>query len=152
MKKILIAALMLALGCMVAEASDMMKLGLLVGANSSVTPVDKLPYGVFYGKTVKTKTGMMSFPFLINIEKTQSVELELKVVGGGTTSISLSGVRMEKGKKSIVIPVTCKVFEINGKPVSGVPCEINGWKKMTTFELKDGDTIVIKLELEKKEE
>jgi len=152
MKKILIAFLMLALGCLSAEASDMVKLGVLVGGNSSVAPVDKLPYGVFYGKTVKTKTGQMSFPFLINIEKTQSAELELKVANGGSTSISLSGVRMEKGKKSIVIPVTCKVLEINGKPVAGVPCEINGWKKMTTIDLTGCETVVIKLEFEKKGE
>ena len=152
MKKMMIALLTLVLGCLVAEASDMVKLGLLVDGDSSVAPVDKLPYGVFYGKTVKTKTGHMSFPFLINIDKTQSTELELKVVNGGVTSISLSCVRMEKGKKNVVIPVTCKVFEINGKPVAGVPCEINGWKKMTTIDLKDGDTIAIKLEFEKKGE
>lgn len=152
MKKMMFALLTLVLGCLVAEASDMVKLGLLVDGDSSVVPVDKLPYGVFYGKTVKTKTGHMSFPFLINIDKTQSVELEFKVTGGGPVSISLSCVRMEKGKKSVIIPVTCKVFEINGKPVRGVPCEINKWKKMTTITLKDGDTIAIKLEFEKKGE
>ena len=152
MKKMMIAFLTFVLGCMVAEARDVVKLGFLVDGDSSVTPVEKLPYGVFLGKNVKTRTGHMSFPFLINLDRTESVELELKVAKGGTTSISLVGNRIEKGKKSVIIPVTCKVFEINGKPVEGVPCEISEWKKMTTIELKDGDTIVIKLEFEKKGE
>ena len=152
MKKMMFALLMLVLGCMVAEASDVVKLGLFVNGDSTVTPVGKLPHGVFHGKTVKTKAGQMTFPFLIDIAKTQSVDLEFKVTGGGPVSFSLFGTRIEKGKKNIVIPVTCKVFEINGKPVTGVPCLINGWKKMTTIELKDDDTIVIKLEFEKQGE
>ena len=150
MKKMVFALLMLTLGCMVAEARDIVKLGLLVDGDSSVAPVDKLPYGVFHGKSVKTNAGRMSFPFLINLDRTESVELEFKVTGGGPVSFSLVGTRMEKGKKSIPFTVTCKVFEINGKPVRGVPCEIDGWKKMATLKFKDGETIAIKLEFEKK--
>lgn len=151
MKKLLIALFALVIGCFAADAQDLVTLGIYLEGDSSVAPAEKLPQGVYRGKSKKTKKGMMSFPFHVDLGKTQTAEVKLKVVNGGTVSFSLYAFRREKGKKNVVIPVKCQVFEINGKPVSGVPCTIKKWRKMTNRELQDGDVVTIKLEFEKPE-
>lgn len=151
MKKLLIAVFALMLGVAVAEARDVVTLGVYLEGDCSVAPVGKLPQGVFSGKSKKTKKGMLSFPIHINLDQTQTVEFKLKVANGGTVYTSLYAFKLEKGKKNVAIPITCKVFELNGKPVSGVPCTIKKWRKMATRELQDGDIITVKLEFEKPE-
>ena len=151
MKKLLIALFALMLGCMAADARDLVTLGIYLEGDCSVAPAEKLPQGVFRGKPKKTKKGLMSFPFHVDLGQTQTAEVKIKVVNGGTASFSLYAFRREKGKKNVVIPVDCKVFEINGKPVPGVPFTIKKWRKMTTRELQDGDIVTIKLEFEKPE-
>ena len=152
LKKLMIVAFALAMGCAVVEARDVVTLGVYLDSDSSVAPAEKLPKGVFRGKPKKTKQGLMSFPIHIDLDQAPTAEIKLKVVNGGTVSISLYSFRLEKGKKNVVIPVKCKVFEINGTPVPGVPCELRKWRKMATRELQDGDIVTVKLEFEKLQE
>ena len=146
LKKMMIAVFALVLGAAAAEARDVVTFGVYLDSDCSVTPVGKLPAGVTRGKPKKTKAGMMSFPFHINLGQTQSAEFKFKVTNGGNCSFSLYAFRMVKGKKNTPIPVKCTVFEINGRRVSGVPCTIRKWRKMTIRELQDGDVVTIKLE------
>lgn len=148
LKKMMIAVFALALGAAV-EARDVVTFGVYLDSDCSVAPVGKLPTGVNRGKPKKTKAGLMSFPFHINLGQTQSAEFKFKVANGGNCSFSLYAFRIEKGKKNKPITVKCTVFEINGKPVPKVPCVLKKWRKMTTRELQDGDVVTVKLEFER---
>ena len=151
MKKIMIAVAALMLGVLAAEARDIVTLGVYIKGEGVVETVGKLPRGVSRGKTKMTQNGWASFPYRLELAAVQSAELNLKVVKGGSCHISLYAVSVEKGKKSVSIPVVCKVLEINGEPVEGVPCEIKKWKKMAVRKFKNGDVVTIKVEIEKPE-
>ena len=151
MKKMLIAVVALVLGALAAEARDVVTLGVYVEGDGSVETVGKLPTGITLGKTKKTKSGWTSFPYRFALAAARSAELKFKVVKGGKCHISLYAVKVEKGKKSVAIPMTCKVLEINGEPVDGVPCTITKWRKMAAREFQDGDVVTVKVEFEKPE-
>ena len=151
-KKLLSVVFALVLCGLAAEARDVVTLGLYLESDSIVKPVGTLPKGVFRGKPQKVKNGGMSFPQHIIVDQPQSVELKFEVVNGGKFSASLNAFRVEKDKPNQPISVKCKVFELNGVPVKGVPCTITKWRRMFVGSLNDGDTITVKLELEKTEE
>ena len=151
MKKMMIAVVALMLGAVAAEAREVAKLGLYIKGDGAVEQLNKLPKGVSLGKPKKTKSGWMAFSYHINLAVTQSAELKFKIVKGGTGFISLYAFNFEKGKKRTSIPVKCKVLEINGEPVDGVPRAIKKWTKMANREFQDGDVVTVKVELEKQE-
>lgn len=151
LKKMMIAVFALALGALAAEARDVVTVGVYIQGDGAVETVGKLPQGVTAGKSRKTKSGWVSFPYRLELATAQSAELKFKVVKGENCYVSLYAVSVEKGKKSVATPVTCKVLEINGKPVEGVPCEIKKWKRMATCKIKEGDVVTVKVEIEKPE-
>ena len=152
MKKMMIAVIALMLGAVAAEARDVVTLGLYIKGDGAAEQLNKLPKGVSLGKPKKTKAGWMAFSYHVNLGVTQSAELQFKIVKGGTGFFSLYAFNFEKGKKRTSIPVKCKVLEINGEPVDGVPRTIKKWSKMATRELKDGDVVTVKVEFEKQEQ
>ena len=147
----MIAVFALALGALAVEAREVVTLGVYVKGDGAVATEGKLPQGVTLGKSKKTKSGWMSFPYRFDLATAQSAELKFKVVKGGSCYISLYAVSVEKGKKSVAIPVTCKVLEINGEAVDGVPLTIKKWRKMAEREFKDGDVVTVKVEFAKPE-
>ena len=151
MKKMMIAAFALVLGALAAQARDVVTLGVYIIGEGVVETVDKLPQGVSRGRIKMTQNGWTSFPYRLELATVQSAELKLKIVKGGRCHISLYAVNVEKGKKSVAIPVVCKVLEINGEPVEGVPCEIKKWKKMADRKFANGDVVTIKVEIAKPE-
>ena len=151
LKKMTLALFALFVGALVAEARDVVTLGIYLDGDSSVSVVGKLPQGVSLGKPKKTKKGLMSFPIHVNLGQTQSAEFQLKVANGGSADLSLFAFKHEKGKKNAPLAVECKKFEINGKPVKGIPRAIRKWQKVAKREFQDGDVVTIKLEFAKPE-
>ena len=150
-KKLLIPFFALVLGAAVAEAKDLVTLEIYFKGEGTVSLVGKLPAGMFRAEAKKGDWGIM-YPFYIDLGKAQSFELKFKINGEGKFSPALFAFRREEGKKNQAIPVTCKVFELDGEPASSVPCTIGKWKRMMTKEVEKGDEIVIKAEFEKPEE
>ena len=148
MKKIMLAVATLVLGCLAVEAGDLLSLGIYF-TGGSVELVSQTPKVAYRSKNVPGKNGWTSFPCYINIDKPQSVELTFKATGDLTFDASLYAFQKGSGK---VVPVFCSKFEYNGKPIPGVPGAINGWKRMLTRKLKDGDTFTIALDVEKQED
>lgn len=148
MKKIMLAVAALVLGCLALEAEDLVSLGIYFNGGS-VELVEQTPKVAYRSKNVPGKNGWTSFPCYINIDNPKSAELTFKASGDLTFYASLYA--FNKGTHKIV-PVFCSKFEYNGKPVPGIPCAINGWKRILTRKVKDGETFTITLNLEKQED
>ena len=150
MKKLMIVAFALVLGGRAAQAADLVSLGIYYRGSGSVELVEQTPKVAYRSKNVPGKDGWTSFPCYISIDSPKSVELKFKVSGGDVTFYA-SLYAFQKGGGKLV-PLLCSKFEYNGKPVPGVPCVVNGWKRMLTRKLKDGDTFTITVDMEKQED
>ena len=150
-KKLMVSIFALMLGAAVAEATDLVSLGVYFHGEGSVEVEGSLPKGVSRGKNVKEKSGAVSFPCYINIDKVQAVEVKFKVSGSGKFFVSAYAFSKDS-EGSRVIPVLCQKFEIEGESIPGVPCKIKKWRKMAARSVRDGDIITINVEFEKPEE
>ena len=153
LKKLMIAVSLLVLGVFAAEAKDLVLLDLNFLGEGSIKLESKLPPGVFANASRMTKSGRKAYPYYIDLGKTLSLELKVRIVGGdGQLSPSLYAFRKEKGQKGQAISITCKNFEFNDEECNRVPCVISKWQSMMSRNVHDGDVITIKVEFEKPEE
>ena len=148
MKKFAIAAFALVLGCLAAQAADLLSLGIYF-SGGTVELVEQTPKVAYRSKNVPGKNGWTSFPCYINIDSPKSAELKFKASGDVTVYVSLYA--FHKGDNKVV-PMMCSKLEFNNKPIPGVPCVINGWKRMFTRKVKDGETFTVTFDVEKQED
>ena len=147
MKKILLALLFCG-AALAVSATDFVAIDLnFYNLEGAITAAGKLPEGVLMGKKIRFRNPKLkgyAFPVLINLDKTQSVDIKLKVKGAGRIypSVSCRPVPKREGWE-----IECLEFEFCGDASDKVPLAFRKWTSLSgdkPFVAEDGETITVK--------
>ena len=156
LKKLILAAALLAVGCGV-SAADFVTISFNFYTDGAITPETELPAGIVQLKKVRfhnKKIFGFGHPFRINLDKHPSVELSFKVKGEGkiVVSVSPNAGKTADGKRIPAPELKCTEFVLNGKPRKNIPFVFDKWTAVNDkIKVKDGDIVTIKATFEKVE-
>ena len=148
MRKFLLTLAVLCGAVFVLPATDFVAIDLnFYDPEGAITVEGELPEGVLMGKKLRFRNPKLkgyAFPILINLDKTQSVDIKLKVKGAGRIypSVSCRPVPKREGWE-----VECLEFEFCGSASDKVPLTFKKWTSLADnppFVAEDGETITVK--------
>ena len=147
MKKFLLSA-MLCLVAFAVPAADWVEIDFnFYNPDGVITVEGKLPEGVTFGKKIRFHNPKLkgnAFPIRVNLEKTQEVDVKLKVRGAGKIIPSVCGIT---DPKRAGWEIECQEFEFCGDASDKTPFTFKKWTSMGSnppFVAEDGETITIK--------
>ena len=147
LKKTLFAGALTLFFSAAAFATDIVNLSFNFYSAGEIVLEGKAPAGVTICRKIRFHNPKLfgyAFPLQINLDKTTSVDLKLKVKGGsGKMEVSVSPSAFKNGKKQPAPTLECIEFELNEEPVD-TPFTFKKWKGVKTIMLEDGDTITVK--------
>ena len=147
MKKILVLTMLFS-AFFAVSAVDFVAIDLnFYSETGTITVEGKLPEGVTMGKKIRfinPKIKGYAFRLNVNLEKTQSVDVKLKVHGSGKIdpSVSCRPVPKREGWE-----IECQEFEFCGEASDKTPLVFKKWTSMgpqPPFVAEDGEIITVK--------
>ena len=146
MKKFLLLAMLC--GAAFAVSADWVEIDFnFYNPDGVITVEGQLPDGVTFGKKIRFHNPKLkgnAFPIRVNLEKTQEVDVKLKVKGEGKIIPSVCGIT---DPKRAGWEIECLEFEFCGDASDKTPFVFKKWTSMGSnppFVAEDGETITIK--------
>ena len=148
MKKILLMAAVICGAALAVAAKDHVAVSMnFYNPDGEITVDGKLPEGVVLRPKIRFNNPKLkghAFSLWVDIAKVQSIDVKLKVKGGGVIdpSVNLTSTPVRKGWE-----VECREFEFCGEASDKTPFTFTKWTSMGSkppFAAEDGETITVK--------